>query len=292
MNKFAAQLRNDYRINQKSILSPIIIFLIIDLLALITFFIVKSKLGLEYQDFVSIDIQTDGVDLSTISQLFWYMIGMGVLSFAGIVMVIVSLSIGNQSLNMEKFRKCEIFYRSQPVSIWLYSFSKYLIAIAAPIIVLFIVGLFNLILVIPFVNQIVRFDFLDAISGLIVSFLLYSRSILVVGSIGFMLSGIFKEKAFMKLILIVVSIQLIIVFSHLSFDTPLLDIFKYIGRLISPLHGVKDMIDLEKLESVMDFRQAINAKILLFNWHSALQIIASGIFFVLGVFFYSKKEVN
>jgi len=30
----------------------------------------------------------------------------------------------------------------------------------------------------------------------------------------------------------------------------------------------------------------------LFNWHSALQIIASGIFFVLGVFAYSKKEIN
>jgi len=280
MNKFAAQLRNDFRINQKSILFPIILFLVIDLLALITFFLVKSKSGFEYQDFVSINIQTDGFDLSTISESPWYMIGMGVLGFAGFVMVIVSLSIGNQSLNMEKFRKCEIFYRSQPISIWLYSFSKYLIAVAAPIIILFIVGLFNLILVIPFVNQIVRFDFIDAISGLIVSFLFYSRSILVVGSIGFMLSGIFKEKAFMKLILIVVSIQLIIVFSHLSFDTPLVDIFKYIGRLINPWHGV------------IDLRQAINAKILLFNWHCALQIIASGIFFVLGVFFYSKKEVN
>ncbi|MDP8210400.1 MAG: hypothetical protein RAO94_14035 [Candidatus Stygibacter australis] len=292
MNKFAAQIKNDYRIHQKSILSPIILFLVIDFLAIITFFIMKSKLGLDFQDFMSINIQTDGADLSMISESFWYMIGMGVLGFAGFVMVIVSLSIGNQSLNMEKFRKCEIFYRSQPVSIWLYSFSKYLIAVAAPIIVLFIVGIFNLILVVPFVNQIIRFDFIDAISGLIVSFLLYSRSIIVVGSIGFMMSGIFKEKAFMKLILIAISIQLIIVFAHLSFDTPLLDIFKYIGKLISPLHGVKDMIDFENLESVMDFRQAINARILLFNWHSALQIIASGIFFVLGVFAYSKKEVN
>lgn len=292
MNKFAAQVKNDYLINQKSILSPIILFLIIDFLAIITFFIMKSKLGFEYQDLISINIQSEGVDLSTISESFWYMIGMGVLGFAGFVMVIVSLSIGNQSLNMEKFRKCEIFYRSQPISIWLYSFSKYLIAVAAPIIVLFIVGLFNLFLVIPFVSQIVRFDFIDAVSGLIVSFLLYSRSIIVVGSIAFMMSGIFKEKAFMKLVLIVISIQLIIVFAHLSFDTPILDIFKYIGRLVSPLHGVKDMIDFENLESVMDFRQAINAKILLFNWHSALQIIASGIFFILGVFAYSKKEVN
>jgi len=292
MNKFAAQLRNDYRINAKGLLTPIVIFLILDFLAIITFFIIKSRLGFEYQDFMTINIDSDGADLSLIQESIWYIIGMGVLGFAGFVMVLVSLSIGNQSLNLEKFRKCEIFYRSQPVSVWLYSFSKYLIAVAAPILILFVIGIFNLLLIIPFLNQIVRFDFIDAFSGLIVSFLLYSRSIIVVGSLGFMMSGIFKEKAFMKLILIAVSIQLIIVFAHFSLNTPLIDLFHYVGRLINPLNGLKDMIDIDNIESVMDFRQAFNIKILLFNWHSALQIIASGIFFVLGVFAYSKKEIN
>ncbi|MCF7912791.1 MAG: hypothetical protein K9M99_09700 [Candidatus Cloacimonetes bacterium] len=292
MSKFRAQLLNDYRINQKSLLSPIIIFLVIDFLAIITFFIVKSKLGLDLQDFASIDIQADGADMSMVSESFWYLIGMGVLGFAGFVMVLVSLSIGNQSLNMEKFSKCEIFYRSQPVSIWSYSFSKYLIAVAAPIVVLFIVGVFNLLLVIPFVNQILRFDFLDAISGLLVGLLLYSRSIIVVGSMGFLVSGIFKEKAFMKLMLILISLQLIIVFSHLSFDTPLFDMMRYLVKLVNPLSGLKDMIDLQQMDTFMDFRQAFNIRVLLFNWHSALQIFASGIFFALGTFIYSHKEVN
>jgi ABC-type transport system involved in multi-copper enzyme maturation permease subunit len=292
MSKFFTQLLNDYRINQKSILNPIIIFLVIDFLAIITFFIVKSKLGLDYQDFVSLDIHTDGADLSMFSESFWYLIGMAILGFAGFVMVLVALSIGNQSLNMEKFRKCEIFYRSQPVSIWSYSFSKYLIAVLAPIVVLFIVGVFNLVLVVPFVNQIIRFDFIDAISGLLVSFLLYSRSIIVVGSIGFLVSGIFKEKAFLKLIIILVSIQLIIVFAHFSLDTPLFDMTQYLVKLVNPLNGLKEMVDVENLESIMDFRQVFNLRILLFNWHSALQIIASAVFFVLGTFIYSRKEVN
>ncbi|MDP8221207.1 MAG: hypothetical protein P9X26_07665 [Candidatus Stygibacter frigidus] len=292
MNKFAAQLRNDYRINVKSLLTPIVIFLIIDFLAIITFFIMKSKLGFDYQNFLTININTDGADLGLMQESIWYMIGMGVLGFAGFIMVLVSLSIGNQSLNQEKNRKCEIFYRSQPISVWLYSVSKYLIAVAAPIVILFVIGVFNLLLVVPFLNQIVRFDFMDALSGLIVSFLLYSRSIIVVGSLGFMMSGIFKEKAFMKLILIMVSLQLIIVFAHFSLNTPLIELFHYVGQLINPLKGLKDMINFDNMESVMDFRQAFNARILLFNWHSALQIIASGIFFVSGVLVYSKKEVN
>ena len=292
MSKFYAQLVNDYRINQKSLLTPIILFLVIDFLAIITFFIVKHKLGLDYQDMISINVNTEGTDLGMLSESLWYMIGMGVLGFVGFVMVLVSLSIGNQSLNMEKFRKCEIFYRSQPVSIWLYSFSKYLIAVLAPIVVLFLVGLFNMLLVIPFVNQVVRFDFIDALSGLMVGFLLYSRSIIVAGSIGFLVSGIFKEKAFLKLIMILVSIQLVIVFAHFSINTPLFDMIQYLVKLVNPLNGLKEMIDLNNLETIMDFRQVFNFRVLLFNWHSALQILASAAFFVLGTFIYSRKEVN
>jgi ABC-type transport system involved in multi-copper enzyme maturation permease subunit len=217
---------------------------------------------------------------------------MAVLSFAGFVMVLVALSIGNHSLNLEKFRKCEIFYRSQPVSVWQYALSKYIIVIAGPVIILLGIGIINLALVIPFIAQFFRFNIADAFAGLFVSLLIYSRSILVVGSIGFLISAIFKEKAFMKLVLILVSSQLIIVFSHFSLGTPMLDIFQYIMQLINPLGNIQNMIDLENMQSVMDFRSAMNARILLFNWHSALQIIASATFFVLAVIIYGRKEIN
>ncbi len=292
MSRFKTQLINDYRLNKKQIFSPMIVFLIIDLVAIISFLIFKANAGLEYSDIITMDIQVDDPGITSIADSFWYLIGMGILGFAGFVQVLVALSLGNQALNLEKNQKCEIFYRSQPVSVWDYSLSKYIITIAGPIVILFIIGIINLVLVIPFISQIVKFNFLDAVSGLSVSFLLYSRSILVLGSLAFLMSAIFKEKAFMKLVLITVSLQLIIVFAHFSMDTPLLDLFGFIGKLINPLQGLKNMIDFNHMETVLDFRQAFTMKVLLFNWHSALQVLASGVFFVLGVFIYSRKEIN
>ncbi len=292
MSRFKTQFINDYRLNKKQIFSPMIVFLIIDLVAIISFLIFKANAGLEYSDFMTMDIQVDGPGLTGIADSLWYLVGMGILGFAGFVQVLVALSIGNQALNLEKNQKCEIFYRSQPVSIWHYTLSKYIITIAGPIVILFIIGIINLVLVIPFIAPIVKFNFFDALSGLSVSFLLYSRSILFLGSLAFLMSAIFKEKAFLKLVLITASLQLIIVFAHFSMDTPMLDLFGYIGKLINPLHGIKEMVDFNQMQSILDFRQAFTMRVLLFNWHSALQVLASGIFFVLGFFIYSRKEVN
>jgi len=269
-----------------------IIYLIIDILAIISILLIKSKSGLNSEEILQINTDGDYSSISDLAGSIWYITGLGVLIFAGFVQGLTALSIGNQSLNLEKARKCEIFYRSQPVSIWHYSLSKYIVALVGPIIILILTGMINLLLVIPFLNPIFPFKIGDALSGLSVSILLYSRSIIVLGSIGFLVSGIFKEKAFLKLVLILVSAQLVIVFSHFSIGTPMYDIFQYIVRLINPLYNMDSMVNLNNLESVVDFRMIMNSRVLLFNWHSALQIIASGAFFVLGVFAYSRKEVN
>lgn len=297
MNKFKMQLINDCRLNRKNLLNPVLLFVILDLLAIISFFIFKSKLGLDYQDMISFDIQTE-IGTDDFMQSAWYLIGMGVLGFAGLVQVIVAMSIGNQSLNLDRYKKCEIFYRSQPVSVWQYSTSKYIVAIVGPIVVMFFIGLINLLLTIPFLYPLIKFNFADAISGLWLSMLIYSKSIIVLGSLGFLVSAIFKEKATMKLILFLMAIQGTIYFAHFSIGTPAFNLFGYIVKLINPLSGIATLDanfsnnGMESLNSIMEFRQMFNPRVLFINWHSALQILASGLFYVLAVLIYKRREVN
>ena len=285
-------LINDYRLNKKNLWTPMLVYLIIDLLLIIAYFILKAKIGFENSDIMNIDIiMAQKFDVGGFPNSIWYLVGMGVLGIAGFVQVLVALAIGNHSLNLERFHKCEIFYRSQPLSIWLYSLSKYIIAIVGPILILILTGIVNLLLIIPFLSPFMAFNLPDALAGLGVSLLLYSRSILVLGSIGFLISGIFKEKAFIKLLWIILVLQIILVIAHLTLDFPLINMSEYFTKLINPIGGIGEALRSDSIESLDNFRQAMEINTILFNWHTGLQLLVSGIFFGLGVIIYKTKEV-
>jgi hypothetical protein len=115
---------------------------------------------------------------------------------------------------------------------------------------------------------------------------------LVLGSLGFLASAIFREKAFMKMLLFFVGVQVIFVFAHFSLDVPLVDIFGYLIKLINPLQNFTKVSGIANVESLDAIYSFLSMKNIMFNWHCLLQIISSAVFFVSGVFIYSRKEVN
>ncbi|MCF7919701.1 MAG: hypothetical protein K9N06_07300 [Candidatus Cloacimonetes bacterium] len=293
MNNFIKQFKNDLRINKKTLLSQIMLFLIIDFLAIIAFFIFKHQSGVTDLNFITFELDGDISQQSVeIFNNIWILIGMGVVSFVGFVMLISSISLGSSALNLDHSRKCEIFYRSHPISIWTYASSKYMISVFVPFIIMLGIGLFNLLLVIPFLVPIFRFDLFPSLQGLFSAILIYMRSIMILGSIGFLASAVFREKAFMKLLLVIVTVQILFAFIHFSFDVPLLNLFGYIIKLINPLQNFSHITNLEQPDSLSGLYSFLSMRNLLFNWHCLLQIAASALFFITGVFVYSRKEIN
>jgi len=293
MNNFIIQLKNDLRINKRNLINPIILFIIIDVLAILAYFIFKHNTGMSYEDLMTITMDADlGANLGEFPRLLWTTAGMGVVSFVGLIMVILSLSLNSSALNLDNFRKCEIFYRSQPISVWQYAGSRYLVGIFAPLAIMIAVGLFNLVLVIPFLAPLVGFEFLPSLHGLFSSIFIYFRSMLVLGSLSFLASAIFREKAFMKMLLFFIAVQVMFVFAHFSLDVPMVDIFGYLIKLINPLQNFTKVSGIANMESLDGVYSFLSMRNIMFNWHCLLQVISSAVFFVSGVFIYSRKEVN
>lgn len=293
MSKFLTQLKNDLRLNKRTLLNPLIIFVILDILAIIAFFIFKFHTGLSYNEMINLDIEAQ-MEISSpeFMKLAWRMIGMGAVGIAGFIMVIVGLSMGGSALNLDHFRKCEIFYRAQPVSVWQYAGSKFLVVVLGPAIIMIVIGIINLTLLIPFLAPVIKVSIIQAFWGILSSSLLYLRSLIVVGSIGFLASAIFREKALQKLVMFIFALQLAMLFCHIVMGIEMIDIVHYLFMLINPLQDLVDFSNLETAENINEILAYFNISRLFFNWHTLLQIAASAVFFTGGVFIYSRKEIN
>jgi hypothetical protein len=69
-------------------------------------------------------------------------------------------------------------------------------------------------------------------------------------------------------------------------------LFGYLGKLINPLQNLSGMSSFGDAASMSEMGGFLNLRNILFNLHSLIQLFASAIFFVSGVYIYSRKEVN
>jgi len=284
MNKFKALLIKDLQINKKILMMPVWILLGYYLLVLL-------GLGVAYvrSDFHFSLSDIHMPDMSTL-YIVSYLAGIGIMSFPGIMAGIFTLILTQSALNEDIRRNSELFHRSQPVSLWLRTLSKYVSGIAGNWLTYLGLGLFNLIIVtivLALVHQL-RFDFLMA--GWLQAFVATMKITLIVGSICFFFSSIFKDKAFLQGLAILVGIQFLIWIFNTMFGWNLPLPLNYLYDLIGT-NSIKGFDSYVTETEVVRFINR-NWQDLVLSWRNLIQILFSGALFICSTIIYKNKEIK
>ena len=127
-----------------------------------------------------------------------YIANIAIMGFPGLMSLIFIVVLTQGGLNENIRNNSELFHRSQPVSIWYQSVSRYIVGIAGNWLVFFIIAIFNFILVAIILAIADKFIFSLAISGIAQSIISFMKTGLIIGSITFFCSAVFKDKAFLQ----------------------------------------------------------------------------------------------
>lgn len=149
----------------------------------------------------------DKIEIGMINMAFDYEdIQDGVMfgTYGSMILVVFVFSIfllitSQSSLSKEKELGCELFYRCQPVNIWISTAAKYLMHVFGGAVLLLGIGLIlGLIMAIVLASTMGGFYLGSAIVGSLLGVVLYLKIALVFGSLLFLFSSIFKNNAFLK----------------------------------------------------------------------------------------------
>jgi hypothetical protein len=202
MSPFQALLLKDYRTTRKGLIVPVYILAGIYILMIFTYIYARVHGG----SHVHFNMNFSDIPTPFLTNMdFHAMVSFSMqvimfMSFFGIVVGISMLVISSSLLNHDIQHKCELFHRSQPVTAWQITGSRFLVGIVGSLAVALVLGFINMIVVnvVTIIATPMHINWWMSLNGLILSFLHISVALLLLGSISFTLSAIFKNNAFGK----------------------------------------------------------------------------------------------
>ena len=281
MKKFKALLIKDWYTHKKLVRIPFWITLGFYLLVIIGVAIAYFK--------GDMNIQITDFSANAHFPMINYIINLGLVMMPGLMSVIFTIILTQGALNEDKQKNCELFHRSQPVSIWKRTSSKYIFGIVSNWLVLLIIAVVNFIIINAVLFAFNQFEFYTALSGFSQGIISYLKAGIIIGSLAYFCSSVFKDKAFFQGIAILVGIQFLFLLFNAVFG----------WNLPLPMSYLMDLIQNTSLKisetniSLFDTKQLIshNWNLILFNWKTLIQIVASSLLFVAGTFIYKYKEI-
>ena len=283
MKKFKALLIKDFYINKKTLITPFWITAVFYLLI-----ILSLAVGYFRGDLQIAEMNIESGDFELPGMIF--LINIGLLSLPGLIALLFTITITQGSLNEDLRRNCELFHRSQPISFWFRSLSKYTIGIGGNWAVLFIIALFNYIVVNITLAFLGQFNFGASITGLFLSFLIFAKITLLIGSITFFLSAIFKDKAFFTGVGILMGVQFLFMILNAILGWKLPLPLTYLVDLVK----FNSNLNMNGQQALMEYKDLVAEvwKFGIWNWKSLLQIFVSGLLFAAAALIYNSKEVK
>ena len=232
------------------------------------------------------------------------------LSFIGIVVGIIMVSVAALLLNSDVKHKCELFHRSQPVSVWKLTASRYLMGLGGMIGLALLLGIFNLLItnLMVGIGTPLHINWWLSINGLLLSWLHLAVALLTVGSLCFVLSALFRDNAFGKGILGVAALEIVIQGMNGFYSLGIPSLAKALFRLV--MSGLVRMGDsLGNMHyGVINFSNTCRPSDLhsftlppyflhnlwstLFTWDIAFKLLFCGVMFVLATCLYHRREVQ
>ncbi len=282
MKKFKALLIKDLQISKKTLLIPIWItagfYFLILLISAVAYF--SGHLNLDLGN----------IQGTPPSEMINYIANIAFMGFPGFMSLIFIIILTQGALNENIRNNSELFHRSQPVSIWLQSASRYIVGILGNWMVLFAIALFNFVVIAIILAIADTFIFRMAFTGMAQSAISFMKTGMIIGSMTFFCSAVFKDKAFMQGLAIVVGVQFLFMILNplLGWHLPLP--LSYIIKLVNSSNPTT--IEAHAFnENVTFFITEIWKKVLL-NWNTLLQIGISGVLFAVATLIYKTKEIK
>lgn len=160
-----------------------------------------------------VDVQINMMDLS----MFFEDMGKGMYinAMGSMMLVLFAFSISllinaPTSLSKEKQLACDLFYRCQPVNVWLNTAAKYIMHVLSGVLGVIVVGfILTFILTIASAKPMGGFYLGAALGGMLAAVVLYFKVCLVFGSLFFLFSAIFKNSAIVKGLIVMALIDFV-----------------------------------------------------------------------------------
>ncbi|MCK4655068.1 MAG: hypothetical protein KAU01_11560 [Candidatus Cloacimonetes bacterium] len=282
MHKFKTLIIKDLWIYKKSLLIPFWITAGFYILIILSFGVAYFKGDLNFN---MLDIQ-EASPLSAVN----YIVNFAIVWFPGLMSLIFTVMLTQGALNEDVRKNCELFHRSQPVSVWYRTGSKYLTGIVGNWVVLLIIALFNFIVINIILALFHQCVFSTAFAGLVQSYISFIKTGLIIGSITFFLSVVFKDKAFLQgfAVLLAVQILFLILNTLLNWKLPLP--LSYLVKLLKTTSIEEFEVD-ASIEEISNFISR-NWNAILFNWKTLVQLVFSGVLFAGATLIYKSKEIK
>ncbi|HNX01566.1 MAG TPA: hypothetical protein PLE74_07120 [Candidatus Cloacimonadota bacterium] len=312
MSQFQALLLKDYRTTRKGLLVPAYILAGIYLVSILAYVIARVHFGPN-----SGAVQMSLADIPTpflTNMDFHAMVSFSMqvlmfMSFFGIVVGISLIVVSSSLLNSDVHNKCELFHRSQPVTVWEITGSRFLIGIGGSLAVALALGFINMIVmnVVSLIWTPLHVNWWMSFNGLILSFLHIGVALMLLGTICFTLSAIFRTNAFGKGILglggIEIAIQIVNYLFRFRIPSPSASFFKFImsgfGKLNMEITTQKygafasaaaKPSDIANFRLPPDFLSAMWST--LFTWNTVEKLLICAALYVIATYIYQQREVQ
>ena len=282
MNKFKALIKKDLQINKKTLMIPLWItagfYLLILLISAVAYFTGDLNMDL------------GNIQGTPPSEMINYITNLAIMGLPGLISLIFIIILTQGALNENIRNNSELFHRSQPVSIWYQSASRYIVGIAGNWLVLFAIAIFNFIVVAIIIAIADRFMFTTALAGITQSVISFMKTGLIIGSITFFFSAVFKDKAFLQGLAIIVGVQFLFIILNILMQWNLPLPLSYIMKLINA--STPASIEPEIFSENVSYYIGEVWKRVLINWNTLLQIGVSGVLFVGATLIYKSREIK
>ena len=282
MNKFKALLKKDLQISKKTLLIPLWItagfYLLILLISAVAYFT------------GDLNINLGNIQGTPPSEMINYIANLAIMGFPGLISLIFIIILTQGALNENVKNNSELFHRSQPVSIWYQSASRYIVGIAGNWFTLFVIAIFNFIVIAIILAITDKFIFGIAISGMAQSVISFMKTGLIIGSITFFFSAVFKDKAFLQGLAIIVGVQFLFIILNALMQWHLPLPLSYIMKLVNA--STPTTIEPEVFGENVSFYVNEIWKRILINWNTLLQVAVSGVLFVGATLIYKSREIK
>jgi len=282
MHKFKALLKKDLQISKKTLMIPLWItagfYLLILLISAVAYFT------------GDLNIDLGNIQGTPPSEMINYIANLAIMGFPGLMSLIFIIILTQGALNENIKNNSELFHRSQPVSIWYQSASRYIVGIAGNWLVLFVIAIFNFIVVAIIIAIADRFMFTTALAGMAQSVISFMKAGLIIGSITFFFSAVFKDKAFLQGLAIIVGVQFLFIILNALMQWHLPLPLSYIMKLVNA--STPTTVEPEVFGDNVSFYVNEIWKRILINWNTLLQVAVSGILFIGATLIYKSREIR
>ena len=284
MRQFKALLKKEWRTNWTTLLTPVWFTLGVYAIGLIGLLINMAKGNLLQTAF-----STHGFPQG-VESIILYTASSGAAAGVGTIAMICVVILADTLLNGGFKRKCEIMHLSHPVSKIKILVSKYLFMNLGTFAILLGVTLINSLGISLFIGYFTGAHMYFGITAWMQTMVLMLFPILFTGSMYWFFAGVFKRKSFFMGTLLILSIQAAISILNYTAGYEIPSLLGYVLRMVT----VQPNLNFNQfMQGTGNFSTMIDAQwSKLIDFDSYMRLAYSALFFVLGGWFYSKRELS